>query len=501
MTIRFGVKSGCDAFFMPRDVTQDFLARYPIGTWHDAPIYSTCKRAEVESGLTVLVKAGDGTVHPIEKEYLEPEVHSLMNVDRPVVRAAEFDRRILLVSKPLSELKGTYVGRYLRFGEKSTFESKKSRTVPVPQRSTCAARQPWYDLTGLRRGVLFWPMAQQYRHVVPVNPERLVCNHNLFDVHPHNLAEESARVLSAVLNSTLVALCKTFFGRYAGTEGNLKTEVVDVNLLEIPDPRHASASVRKKLRGAFERLCERDTMPMVEEVFMECRSPERAAKLASMPIEYPAELKMRDRQDLDLAVFEMLGVTDSVERERLCDELYFETAKHFRQVRIVEIQKQEQRAGRDGSTFSVNDLALDLWDALTDDERLPLEKWFSKQSPGGWKIIIPEARPSLPPSDDMLDAETVFFQPRERNAKATGLSCPSRAHAELVYEIAECRLTGEFSLPDTSDAAFALSRQFRERLEFVQLRADQLARSRTSDESQAADIAGLLRQWMLYGKP
>jgi hypothetical protein len=148
-------------------------------------------------------------------------------------------------------------------------------------------------------------MAQQYRHVVPTNPERLVCNHNLFDVHPHNLSNDSTAVLAAVLNSTLVALCKTFFGRYAGTEGNLKTEVVDVNLLEIPDPRHVTERVQKKLQDAFRRLCQRDTMPMVEEAFMECHTSERATKLALTPIEYPAELKMEDRQDLDLAVFEM----------------------------------------------------------------------------------------------------------------------------------------------------------------------------------------------------
>jgi hypothetical protein len=45
---------------------------------------------------------------------------------------------------------------------------------------------------------------------------------------------------------------------------------------------------------------------------------------------------MRDRRDLDLAVFELIGVTDAEERERLCDQLYFETAKHFREIRIVE---------------------------------------------------------------------------------------------------------------------------------------------------------------------
>ena len=187
-------------------------------------------------------------------------------------------------------------------------------------------------------------------------------------------------------------------------------------------------------------------MPMVEEAFMECHSPERAAKLALMPIEYPAELKMKDRQDLDLAVFEMLGVTDSLERERLCDELYYETAKHLRQVRIVEIRKQEQRAGRDGSTFSVNDFALDLWDALTDDERLPLENGWANNRPEDGRSLFPRLDRLCRQVTTCWTAQTVFFQPRERNAKATAVSCPSRAHAELLYAIANSRLAGEFNL-------------------------------------------------------
>jgi len=43
-------------------------------------------------------------------------------------------------------------------------------------------------------------------------------------------------VLVAILNSTLIGLFKTFYGRFAGTEGNLKTEVVDVNLIEVRTP-------------------------------------------------------------------------------------------------------------------------------------------------------------------------------------------------------------------------------------------------------------------------
>ncbi len=68
--VRFGVKSGCDAFFMPRDVSKDFLDKYSKVKWNDAPLHTHCKRAEVESGKVILVRAGDGTVHPIERNYL-----------------------------------------------------------------------------------------------------------------------------------------------------------------------------------------------------------------------------------------------------------------------------------------------------------------------------------------------------------------------------------------------------------------------------------------------
>ena len=44
------------------------------------------------------------------------------------------------------------------------------------------------------------------------------------------------------------------------TEGNLETMVVDLALLEIPEPRIATAQVAANLITAFERLCERDKM-------------------------------------------------------------------------------------------------------------------------------------------------------------------------------------------------------------------------------------------------
>src|SRR5208337_2598338 len=155
----------------------------------------------------------------------------------------------------------------------------------VPQRTSCAARDPWYDLTRLvKPGFALWPMAQQYRHIIPGNPERLICNHNLFDLSSELLSKKEQKVLVAVLNSTLVGLFKTFYGRFAGTEGNLKTEVVDVNLLEVPDPRGISADLAYRLADALARMGKRDVGRLVEEQLMDCHTPERARKLAAEPL-------------------------------------------------------------------------------------------------------------------------------------------------------------------------------------------------------------------------
>jgi hypothetical protein len=497
-TIRFGVKSGCDAFFMPRDVSAKLLEEYPTThDWKDAPTYSPCKRTEVEAGKVKLIMAGNGTVHPIESKYLAPEVHSLMEVDGPIIDVGSLKHLILLVADKLSDLRGTHVGKYLRYGEKTSFASDKSRAVPVPRRSTCAARNPWYDLTYTKAGHLVWPKSQQYRHIVAFNSAELIVNCNLYNVTIIDQILHPPKVVAAVLNSTLVALFKIYFGRYAGTEGNLKTEVIDVNLLEIPNPRCATREIAAKLTSAFDRVCARQTQPMVEHVFMDCRSSERAEKMKQSPVTLPIELQMRDRRDLDLATFELIGVSDAAEREKLCDQLYFETAKHFREIRIVEIKKQEQRAKSQGRGWRIEELALDVWDALTDDENLSIPEWVERNFAHDWQVTIPDANPKLPDAEDMLDAATVFFS-TAKGARATRLNCPTRAHAEVVYQLGKLGIRGDISLPNSAEK---LAGDLSRRLSSIDRRVDELARSRSTDESRIEDLAGLLRHWMIHGKP
>lgn len=496
--IRFGVKSGCDAFFMPEDITAKALAAHK-GERDFRRHAGGAPRKDVESGKLRIVEDGNGVVHPIEAKHLAAEVHSLMNVDRPVIRAADVDRVVLLVGEALDSLKtkSPWAWRYIRYGMTATFASSKSEPVPLPKRSTCAARNPWYNLTGLvRPGMAFWPMAQQYRHIIAGNPERLICNHNLFDLAPANLSSLESEALVAVLNSTLVGLFKTFYGRFAGTEGNLKTEVVDVNLLEIPDPRGVSPQLAKRLTDALGRMSHREVGRLVEEQLMDCHTADRARRIAAGPLVLSDELQQPDRHALDDAAFELLGVSDPLERSILIGRLYEATARHFRDIRVVEIEKMEQRAKSDNRRFNVHDLAADIWDAAELEDATPLAEWIGQRPESDSGAIIPEDRPAVLMDNPLFEDNTVYFG----KARKIRVDCPSRGQAELVARLADLGISGEVKLPAELKTCFKLLNRVNGRLEKARARFKELAESRTGDERIRQQLEELLERWFVLGR-
>jgi methylase of polypeptide subunit release factors len=496
--VRFGVKTGCDAFFMPKDVSADVLAKYETDRAFREHA-GGAPRKDVESRKLKIIEDGLGVVHPIESKYVAPEVHSLMKVDRPIVRASDLDRVVLLVGESMDKLKtkSPWAWRYIRYGMTTMFASSKSKPVPVPKRSTCAARDPWYDLTGLvKPGIAFWPMAQQYRHIIAANPERLICNHNLFDVASDKLNATEQTALVAVLNSTLIGLFKTFYGRFAGTEGNLKTEVVDVNLLEVPDPRGASPELAKRLAGALARMCQRDVGRLVEEQLMDCHTPDRARRIAAGPLVLSNELQQSDRRDLDDAVFELLGVSDPKERDELIGRLYEATARHFRDIRVVEIDKMEQRSKSDNKRFSVPDLAADIWDAVELEEAAPLTEWIVQESESDAAVIIPEDRPAVLVDNPLFGDNAVYFG----KARKTHMACQSRGQAGLIVRLANLGISGEVKMPADLAACMKLLDRINVRMEKAAVRFKELAESRTSDERVRQQLMEVLERWFVLGR-
>jgi hypothetical protein len=493
--VRRGITSGCDAFFMPRDIMRWTLETFQINA--DFKKRYGLDRSSIDAGAVRIIRAGDGSEHPIEAEYLALEVHTLRDFQQIEVHAPDCDCMILLVGQPLSALKGTWVARYLHYGETHTFASGKSKPVPVPKRSTCAARDPWYDLTKLiKPGIAFWPMAHHYRHVIPLNPESLICNHRMFDVLLGQNTDP--RLLAGILNSTLVALSKTFYGRFTGTEGSLDTEVIDVHALEVPDPSTASPGIAKGIHEAFDQLGGRPIGRLVEEQLMDCHSPEHARVIASGPLRLADELRQPDRRALDDAIFELLGASDPDHRRELVDRLYAETARHFRKIRVVEIQKQEQRAKTGVRRFTVDGLAADVWEAASLSDWRPLAEWLSEQPESKQTFTIPDADQAyLMPASDMYDRNVVFFG---KGRDATRIACDSREQAELLDRFVTLGFRGSVSLPEGAQACREYLTRVQDRLSQARAEFEALAESRGGNDRAREEVIDLLMHWFVHGR-
>jgi hypothetical protein len=337
-----GITSGKDAFFFPRDVSSECLER-TLDSREFKDEYGV-ERSRVDAGELSLVACGEGRgeIRPIESAYLQPEVHSLMEISGFSVRPKDCRRQVLLVADHKHTLQNTYIHRYIEWGESKGFH----------EGATCSARvtdeHPWYDLTGHRRGDLFWSKSHQYKHVVPRNDSDLACNCNLYNIAPPKGIH--ADVLGGILNSTVVTLSKFQYGRPVGVEGNLKTEVVDVKMMLIPDPSRASAAVRAKLQKAFRRLKKRDALYMLSERRLREMALTQKGKQDELDeLSSESELDLEDRRALDDAVFEMIGVRNKKKREELIDDLYsyfrefFESVRRKEEKAIVNKKKAKRR--------------------------------------------------------------------------------------------------------------------------------------------------------------
>jgi hypothetical protein len=270
--------------------------------------------------------------------------------------------------------------------------------------------------------------------------------------------------------------------------------------LEIPDPRKASGDLANRLVNAFTRLSSRSIGRLVEEQLMDCRTPDGARKIASGAAVLAAELTQTDRRHLDSAVFELLGVKDTEQQELLVNKLYQEVARHFRRIRVVEIQKQEQRLKSAVRRFSIDELAADAWDAAELAHWTTLDQWLNKQtSKPSQRFVIPEGeRASLVASSDMYDRNAVYFGAGKH---ATRINCASRSQAELLAMLADLGFRGPVTVPTSEAECAAMLAQLRELLAEHRTKFEALAASRSNEERTQSKIIDLLMHWTIHGRP
>ncbi|MGC2202620.1 MAG: hypothetical protein WA633_21100 [Stellaceae bacterium] len=205
-----------------------------------------------------------------------------------------------------------------------------------------------------------------------------------------------------------------------------------------------------------------------------------------------------DRRALDNGVFELLGVSDAERRRDLVTKLHEETARYFRKIRVVEIQKQLQRAKTGARRFTADDLADDAWHAAELSDCKALLQWLEDAPEPKSAFTIPESgAPLLMPASDMYDRSAVYFG---RGERAMRVSCHSRPQAELLGKLASLGLRGPLRLPmdehDCRDTLALLDGRLAEaRTEF-----EALAQSRSGDERTRSQMVELMLHWFVHGR-
>jgi hypothetical protein len=407
------VKSGADDFFYPRDITEEELTRLKPREFKEFHGITPAETKKIR-----VVKAGDGSAHLIEAKFLEPEVHSIMELDSVSIQRKQLQHQVLLVGQPKRALKGTHVLKYIQWGEREGFD--KGATVEGRRKTG----RLWYDVIPEKRSHVLWSKAHQYRHIAFLNSESFVSNCRMYDVYPKEQIED--QVLCAVLNSTIVAMTKTFFGRFVGREGSLDTEVVDTKMMLAPDARLASKDVAKRLHSAVSSMRKRKALPLVD--------VDGVGNLLS------SELALKDRQDLDDAVLELLGIQSAKEREALRAELYEAMTILYREIRATEKKMQKFRAltARRGRP-SPQSIADEIWDTL---ETKPLAKSLDDFVPAHAatdSVLLPPGKAQLVTND--------MFNPNSLRIGGQYVTLGSPERAAYALQLTDDEISGTVSIP------------------------------------------------------
>lgn len=486
--VRFGVKSGKDCFFFPKDCSDECLDR--CSDPGEFEVEYGVKRKDVQDGRVRLVRCGEGysMIKPLESKYLEPEVHSLMEIDGFVALPENCRHMILLIGESKSKIIGKYAAAYIKWGESQRWHLG----------STCASRQSktreWYDLTGHRVGQMFWPKTQKYKHVVALNKYNLLCNCNLYDVFTG--AHIDPMLLAGILNSSLVILSKAQFGRYAGTEGTLKTEIVDVNMMLIPDPNIGDNAAKRRVIETYKILMRRQPLQLLSERRLrEAAYKERNLLEELENLSAESELEQVDRHDLDHAVLELIGVKQRKTRIQLLNALYTAlgemSERHRSQEEKANFYKRlSARRGR----LKPADVAAQIFEDIQATETWLLQQYdpdILNKNKLFDSYDIPDAGEPRQTSDMFAGSGLAFVRGKKQNVGH--VKTKHKSQDDLIVVLVEEGYRGLLRVPHTATECRKILKEFSGFIERRNRKLHELVAERTSDEDLQEKILDVLK--------
>lgn len=485
---KYGIKSGCDDFFYMKDVTKEYLEKFEDpDTFENETGY---ERKDFQSGKVKLILSGkdNNELHSIESKYLEPEVHSLMEIGKYSVTSADCGKLMLLISEKKEKLKGTQVLEYIKWGEKNGFHKNV----------TCASRvgedREWYDLTGHKRAPALWPKEKQYRHIAPANDERLIANCRLYEVYPPEEFDDPD-LWGGILNSSWVLFSSHQYGRPVGNEGNWSTMVVDVNMMLVPDPRKAKKKPIENVIKAFRKMKTRTALSFLSERRLREMAYRQAGKekeLANLPDH--SELDMPDRRDLDDAILELLGIDTKKERACLLDDLYSYLREFFEMVR----RKEEKAIGNKKRTnrrekINPAELALQIYREIEQNEGYLLRSYgdfMDANKPFDTYDAPAEGTPEAV-KGEMFASHGVRFKKGKKELRF--IETKNESQDDLIVLLVDAGMRGLVRIPREKTESERVHGRYKVFVHKREARIKELIEQRTADEEIQERIYHALR--------
>ncbi len=458
--LRFGLKSGCDEFFFPRDITDEVISDYS-----DEELKRLYGLGSKDIDKVRLLKAGDGSVHLLESRFVEPEIHGLMDIDQIGIEESSLARCVVMIPTGVLN-KNSHAHKYVRWGESEGFNTGKTC------RSRVTADRAWHDLTGRERGKIIWPKLQQYRHVVAHNPKGITCNCNLYDVFARYGIDH--RALCAVLNSTIVAMMKFLFGSQMGREANQVTEIFDAKMMLVPDIRDLQDVLKDDLIATLSRLKARKTKQLLD--------------VDSEEQHWTGELADVDRQHLDDVTFRVLGVTDSRERISLRNQLYADITQLYRHLRAAEKKMQRFRAiGARKGKVTAQSISDAIWEHLPSKPEYKELTQFVDGLGSVLTIDLPIGKPHI--------KKATLFHKNEIQIGTFSIEFAHLVQCEYVKRLVDGGESGLVKIPRDPTVCEKAMKDFDAEREVILQQFRELAATSTADERlQSRVVSGLWKR-------
>jgi len=301
--VRFGVKTGANEFFYVTEDGRNAKSEEPSSEGGGA-LRALSDVASVRRGLTTganeffyLPKNGSDNATPqppnsrspiIEPQYLSPVIFSLKEIPGILLDRSHAKRLFFNCHLSSNELAGTGALDYIKQGERAGFD----------RRPTCSSREPWYGVgREMKPAPLIFPSKVGERWVIALNRAGVFEDKKLYGIFPAEGVSEL--VLAALLNSTWTRYyAEVTCRQMTGAQAIADIDVAVAEQIMIPDPRHLSSSIKKKLEAALKELSRRPVYSVFEEI------------------------KCNDRRRLDALALEAIGFSRRSERDAVSDGVY-----------------------------------------------------------------------------------------------------------------------------------------------------------------------------------